>query len=325
MDPSLILSNLLNAPVLFFALGAVAVWVRSDLDIPGPISKFLSLYLLFSIGYKGGVELGEGGITIAILTALSACVLMASLTPIWSFAIVRRWVSVPDAAAIAATYGSISAVTFITAVSFLTQRDLEYGGYMVAAMAIMESPAIVVGIILARIASRDAATGKKASIDWSKLLHEAFLNGAVLLLLGSLIIGSLTHEDAESLAPFVKQPFNGVLCLFLLDMGLIAARRLGDLRSAGWRLVIFAMLAAVAHAVIGIALARLIGLGRGDALLMAVLCGSASYIAVPAAMRLSLPKANPGLFVPMSLGITFPFNVIIGIPVYMMIIDAWWT
>ncbi len=324
MDPSLILDNLMNAPVLFFMLGAIAAWSRSDLEIPNPIPKLLSLYLLFSIGYRGGVELAEGGLSGYVIGMLAICVVMALLTPVWCFFILKRRLDVPNAAAIAATYGSVSAVTFITAASFLNQLEVPYGGHMVAAMALMESPAIVIAIILASLYS-DSREGQPAKMRWGRLLHEAFLNGAVLLLLGSVLIGAMTHHDAKSITPFVEGPFKGVLCFFLLDMGLVAGRRMGDLRKSGLLLVGFSIVAPIAHAFIGIGLARAFGASPGDALLFAVLCGSASYIAVPAAVRLSLPSANPGLFVPMSLAITFPFNVILGIPLYMSVIQKWWS
>lgn len=324
MDLSLIVDNLLNAPVLFFLLGAAAAWVKSDLEFPSPIPKLLSLYLLLSIGFRGGVELAHGGLSVGVLTMLGACIAMALLVPLWSFFIVRLRLDAANAAAIAATYGSVSAVTFVTAVNFLRQTNVPFGGHMVAAMALMESPAIVVGIVLARMNDRD--NSGPSSFSWGKVFHEAFLNGAVVLLLGSLVIGAITaNKDAKSLAAFVEHPFKGVLCLFLLDMGLVAARRMGDLQRSGLFLGLFAVAAPMAHALMGIGLAKLIGASMGDALLLAVLSGSASYIAVPAAVRLSLPKANPGLFVPMALAITFPFNVVLGIPLYLSLIQRWWT
>lgn len=321
MDGRLILYNLLSAPVLFFALGMVATWLRSDLDIPNPISKFLSLYLLFAIGLKGGAELAESGLNAHIMLVMLACVAMASAVPVWTFLIMRLRLDTANAAAVAATYGSISAVTFIIATSVLAKEGIAFGGHLVAAMALMESPAIVMAVILAQLAGDRSIAARP---PWGHVLSEAFLNGAVVLLMGSLIIGAVIgRKGFHDLAPFVESPFKGVLCLFLLDLGLIASRRLGDLRRGGPVLIAFAVIAPAIHALIGIAIARALRMSVGDALLFAVLCGSASYIAVPAAARLVLPAANPGLFVPMSLAITFPFNVTVGIPLYLAIIRAW--
>lgn len=324
MDAQLIVDNLLTAPVLFFLLGMIAAWVRSDLEIPHPIPKLLSLYLLFAIGFHGGHELGASGLTSQTLIVLLVCIGMAFAVPLWSFYILRAKLDVSNAAAIAATYGSISAVTFITAGSFLTQQGIAYGGHMIAAMALMESPAIVIGILLARKYERELdAAGQPVKFEWGHVLRDAFLNGAVVLLLGSLIIGMLTGERGwASVRPFVYDPFKGVLCLFLLDLGLVAGRRMGDLRRFGPFLLGFSVVAPVVHALMGIGIAWMLRMPTGDALLLAILCGSASYIAVPAAIRIALPRSNPGLFVPMALAITFPFNVIVGIPLYLTIIRA---
>ena len=329
MDVGLVVDNLLTAPVLFFGLGAAATLVRSDLEVPQPIRKALSLYLLLAIGFKGGVELAESGVQTHVLTTLAACVGMAAAIPVWTFYLLRRRVDVADAAAIAATYGSISAVTFIIATDVLRQQGIAFGGHMVAGMALMESPAIVVGVVLMRHhtpreTSEGESGGGGARQGWGKVLHEAFLNGAVVLLMGSLFIGMVTgHRGFESVKPFIDAPFKGVLCLFLLDLGLIASRRAGGLKRSGPLLVGFAIIGPVVHALMGIAVAKVLGLGVGDALLLAILCGSASYIAVPACARLVMPPANPGLFVPMALAVTFPFNVAIGIPLYLAIIKAW--
>jgi hypothetical protein len=321
MTLQLILDNLANAPVLFFMLGMAAVWLKSDLDVPQPVAKLLSLYLLMSIGFRGGYELSTSEHSKVVLEALLLCGAMAVAVPLWSFAVLRWKLDATNAAAIAATYGSISAVTFITASNFLDQQNIHHGGHMVAAMALMESPAIVIGILLARRFADNPDPGGE-EFHWGHVLREAFLNSAVLLLLGSLLIGLLTGERGwKGVKPFMDQPFKGVLCLFLLDMGLVAARRMNDLRKSGAFLVGFALLAPPVHAVIGILLAHALGLEKGDALLLAVLCGSASYIAVPAAMRLSLPKANPGLYVPMALAVTFPLNVTLGIPAYLAAIS----
>jgi hypothetical protein len=323
----LIYGNLLTPPVLFFALGMAATLLRSDLEIPQAVTRGLSLYLLFAIGMHGGSELARAGLSWAVFKPLAAGVAASALVPVGTFLFLRKRLGPADAAAIAATYGSISAVTFITACSFLDDRGTAWSGSMVAAMALMESPAILVAVLLARRAglrTGDGNGGPEGGASGS-LLREAFLNGPVFLLVGSLLIGVVSGEKGwRSVAPFVGDPFKGVLCLFLLDMGLIAARRLGALRASGGFLVGYALLAPLLHAGLAIGLARLLALGAGDALLFTVLCASASYIAVPAAIRLSVPQANPSLFLPMSLAMTFPFNVALGIPLYMLAIEAVW-
>jgi hypothetical protein len=316
-----ILDNLLTPPILFFFLGMAATWLRSDLTVPVSVARFLSFYLLFSIGFHGGVELAAAGLAPQGLLALAVAVAFAFAAPIWTFFAARLRLDAPNAAAVAATYGSISAVTFITAGAYLDDMGIPYGGHMVAAMALMESPAIVVGVLLARRFGRaaDAATARPGSRE---LLREAFLNGAVFLLLGSLMIGAVTGQKGwEAVKPLAHEPFKGVLCLFLLDMGIVAARRLRDLRSSGGFLISFALMAPLLHGAVGIALAWILGLGRGDSLMLAVLCASASYIAVPAAMKLSIPEANPSVYVPMALAVTFPFNIVVGIPLYVAVID----
>ncbi|MFM8296599.1 MAG: sodium-dependent bicarbonate transport family permease [Microcystaceae cyanobacterium] len=324
MDSSLILSNLLNPPVLFFFLGLFAVFVQSDLEIPNPLPKLFSLYLLVAIGFKGGHELVESGINPQILTTLLAAIIMASLVPVYSFFILRLKLDNYNAGAIAATYGSISAVTFITASSLLDKLRIDYGGHMVAALALMESPAIVVGLILVRLFTRSLSENENEMPEtpWAEVLREAFLNGSVLLLMGSLLTGILTGgEGWNKVHLFVeKDLFYGALMFFLLDMGLVAARRIRDLRQTGLFLIGFAILMPIANAFVGILLAKMIGMGEGNALLFAVLCASASYIAVPAAMRMTVPEANPSLYVSMALAITFPFNIIVGIPIYLQAI-----
>ena len=322
MDTTLILSNLLNPPVLFFCLGLLAYWVGSDLEIPQPLPKFFSLYLLLSIGFKGGVELHESGLTEAVVTTLLAAMAMAMLVPLWTFFVLRRRLDVANAAAVAATYGSVSAVTYIAATAFLSQLGIPSSGYMVAAMALMEAPAIVIGIALARW--QGSSDGK--AFAWSHLLRDAFANGSVLLLCGSLCIGLATGETGgKALAPFTGDIFRGMLCLFLLDMGLVSGRRLAGIGKLGLFPVGFALLVPLANAALALALAHWLGLGRGDALLFMALCASASYIAVPAAMRLALPEANPGLYVTMALAITFPFNIVLGLPLYLGVVDRCWS
>ncbi|MBD2593174.1 sodium-dependent bicarbonate transport family permease [Nostoc spongiaeforme FACHB-130] len=322
MNSSLILSNILNPPVLFFFLGMLAIFLQSDLEIPQPLPKLFSLYLLLAIGFKGGYEITESGINPEIALTLFSAILMASAVPMYSFFILKVKLDAYNAAAIAATYGSISAVTFITAQSFLKILNISSGGHMVAALALMESPAIIVGILLVRLFA-PPKENQKAEFSWSEVLREAFLNGSVFLLIGSVIIGTLTGEKGwEKLHPFTQEIFYGVLAFFLLDMGMVAARRIKDMRKTGSFLIAFSILMPVANAIVGIIIAKLIGMSAGNALLFAVLCASASYIAVPAAMRMTVPEANPSLYVSMALALTFPFNIIIGIPLYFNIIKA---
>jgi uncharacterized protein len=329
MDFDLILSNLLNPPILFFFLGMVAILLKSDLEIPQPLPKMFSLYLLMAIGFKGGYEIIESGFNLEIEETLLAAVFMACIVPVYSFFVLRLKLDIYNAAAIAATYGSISAVTFITASAFLTKLGMSFGGHMVAALALMESPAIVVGIILAKVFAPPQQTiqeGETESMDWGEVMREACLNGSVFLLMGSLLIGLLTGAPGwEKLKPFTQDSFYGVLCFFLLDMGLIAARRIKEVAKAGWFVIAFSVVMPVFNAMIGIGLSRLIGISEGNALLFTVLCASASYIAVPAAMRMSIPEANPSLYISTALALTFPFNIIVGIPVYLEIIHRVWA
>ncbi len=324
MNLDLVLSNLLNPPVLFFFLGMLAVWLRSDLDVPQPLPKFFSLYLLLSIGFKGGVELHKSGINSQIVLTLLGAMSAALLVPFYTFFVLRRKLPVGDAAAVAATYGSVSAVTFIAATSFLSELKVPFGGHMVAAMALMESPAIIVGVVLFRLSPKSGESQSEA-LNWHHLMRDAFFNGSVLLLIGSLAIGLLTGEKGEAaLHPFTGDIFKGILCLFLLDMGLVSARRISGLKKLGTFPIGFAVLVPLVNAGFGILIAHFLGLGAGDALLFCVLCGSASYIAVPAAMRLAIPEANPGLYVTMALALTFPFNIIVGLPLYMSVINSLW-
>ncbi|MEO0588796.1 MAG: sodium-dependent bicarbonate transport family permease [Planctomycetota bacterium] len=264
------------------------------------------------------------------LAVMGVATASSFVLPFVAYGVLRWRMGPEDAAAIAATFGSISAVTFVTAVAFLDHAGVSYSGYLVASMALMESPAIVSGVLLARLAAgrarrRERAASGQASgasadegrTDWGELLREAGLNGAVVLLVGAMVIGYVTGERGwATVSAFVYDPFKGVLCLFLLDMGLLAARRVDDLKRAGVFLVGFGVVWAVVQGLMGVGAAVVLGLDRGDALLLAILFGSASYIAVPAALRLALPGANPSLYIPLALGITFPFNIVVGIPMY---------
>jgi uncharacterized protein len=319
---SLIASNILNPPILAFFLGMLAVLLKSDLEIPPPLPKLFSLYLLFAIGFKGGVELVKSGVSQEVVLTLLAAILMSVIVPIYTFFLLRWKLDVYNAGAIASTYGSISAVTFITAGSFLTELGINFDGYMVAALALMESPAIIVGLVLVNVFS---AAETKREISWGEVLREATLNSSVYMLIASLAMGLLTGESGwEKLKPFTQDIFYGVLTFFLLDMGLIAAKRIKDLQTTGVFLVSFAILIPLVNAIIGLLIAKFIGLQRGDSLLFAVLCASASYIAVPAAMRMTVPEANPSLYVSTALAVTFPFNIIVGIPLYLYGINLFW-
>ena len=323
MQSSLVLQNLLSPPVLFFFLGVLAVLFKSDLDIPSPLPKLFSLYLLMAIGFKGGIELAYSGLGSEVLLTIGAAIFMALAVPLLCFYVLRLKLDAANAAAVAASYGSISAVTFITAESFLNVLQLDFDGFMVAALALMESPAIVVGVILAKLYSDKG--GDSQTLYWREVLREAFLNGSVFLLIGSLVIGALVGSfnaaGVEKMVPFTEKLFYGALCFFLLDMGLVAAQRLQDLRKAGSFLIGFAILAPLVNSMFGLGISRLLGLPQGDALLFMVLCASASYIAVPAAMRMTVPEANPSLYISTALGLTFPFNVVVGIPLYLSLVQ----
>jgi uncharacterized protein len=316
-----LIENLLTPPVLFFLLGALVALAGSDLEIPPPITKALALYLLFAIGFHGGVAIHRTGVDYEVAAALGAAGVMAILVPIYSFFLLRLRLDPPNAAALAAAYGSVSAVTFITAGTLLQATGLPYGGHMVAALAMMEAPAIIVAIALLR----RTAPAANAAAARGHILHDAFPNGSVFLILGSLAVGLVTGERGwDQLHPFSEGLFRGILAFFLLDMGILAMRRGRDIVSTGLFLPVFALLGPLFNAALGIGLARALDLAAGDAVMLAVLSASASYIAVPAAMRLAVPDANPGLYLSTALGITFPFNIILGIPLYMTVVGWWW-
>ena len=323
MDFSLIAQNILNPPILFFFLGMLAVFFKSDLSIPQPLPKLFSLYLLIAIGLHGGYELSKSGLDLYIVKALGLAVLMSILVPIYSFFILKVKLDTYNSVALAATYGSISAVTFITGITYLQTIGVQYGGFMVAAMTLMESPAIVIGLVFAAIFARKNESSSKT--DWGEIFKEAFLNPSVFLLVGALIIGILTGEKGwTSMEPFFGALFKGILAFFLLDMGLVAAKRIGELRKLGIFLIAFAIVMPIINATLPMSLGYYFQISKGDAFLLALLSGSASYIAVPAAMRLSVPEANPGIYLPLSLAITFPFNISIGIPLYYYLINSLW-
>lgn len=316
------LEYLLQPAILFFLLGVLAAIVKSDLEIPGSVLKILSLYLLFALGFKGGVELQKVTDPLAVAPPLLVATAASFVIPLLLYPLLRLKFSVADAAAVSATYGSVSAVTFMTAVSYLQARGTPYGGYMVAALALMESPAILTGLLLARRKEPGGATGGPS---WGSVLHECLANKSVLVLLGSLVVGMVTPKSGiEALTPFVKDMFPGVLCFFLLDLGLVAARRISDLRDGRIFSLAFGILFPLVSGTAATLLAKAIGLAEGDAVLFAILCASGSYIAVPAALRAALPESNPGLYVGLALGVTFPFNLLIGIPLAYTCIHALW-
>ena len=320
------MTNFLDPAILFFIFGVFAGSVKSNLEIPPQISRFLSLYLLMALGLKGGFALHKSGFTTEIAFSLGLAIFLAVIIPIIGYLILRRKLSAFDAAAIAATYGSVSAVTFITATQYLDQFGIAYGGHMAAAMALMESPAIILAIVLANKArasmSKDSNM-KNEPVGISKILHESFTDGAQLLLLGSMAVALVSGDAGQKLmAPFSIDLFKGMLSFFLLDMGLMAARNFKGLRGKPPITLLYAIGSPLSHALLALVFCKLIGLPLGNTILLMVLASSASYIAVPAVLRHALPEVNPALYMGMSLGITFPFNIILGIPLYTLIATA---
>jgi hypothetical protein len=317
MNLDLLLDNLTNPALLFFLLGIIAVRLKSDLEIPPNSSKFISLYLLFSIGFKGGQELAHSHFTMEIVWSVVFGVFIALLIPVYSFFILKKKFNIYDSGAIAAAYGSVSAVTFVTAATFLELQDITFSGHMVAVMALMEAPAIIVGVILIRMFNKKAET--KTSM--LSLVQHSFTNGSVLLILGSLIIGWLaSDEQAMGIKPFTTDLFKGFLAIFLLDMGIVSGKKLKDFIKSGWFAVVFAIAIPLLNGCMVAVASQLITDDIGNRFIFAILAASASYIAVPAAMKIAVPKANPGLFLPMALAVTFPFNITLGMPIYLSII-----
>jgi hypothetical protein len=316
------MQSFFDPAILFFVFGILAGLLKSNLEIPPQISRFLSLYLLMALGLKGGFALAQSGMTAEVLISLGAALGMAILVPVLGYLTLRRFLNGFDAAAIAATYGSVSAVTFITAVQYLDNHGISFGGHMAAAMALMESPAIVLAVVLANHARQAAATGATATSATSnaplgRILHEALTDGAQLLLVGAMLIGILTGESGQAaMKPFSVDLFKGMLAFFLLDMGLLAARNMGKLKGQSVWLLVYALAGPLVHAGIALALGWALGMSSGNVALLMVLAASASYIAVPAVIRHAIPEANPSLYFGMSLGLTFPFNILIGIPLY---------
>ena len=336
-------SNLLSPPILFFALGLAAALVRSDLKVPKAFTKIMSLYLLFAIGFKGGNMLSQSGLTHEGVMAMLAAAILSAVTPLWLFPILRKKLGIATAAGVAATYGSVSAVTFIAATAMLREKGIDFGGHMVAAMVIMEFPALIVGVLLARwldptlaqqptpadeardrparrrpASTRDPAPAHHAGLGGA--LREALTNGSVVLLIGSLLIGALTTDKGrEVTAPLWNELFYGVLCFYLLDLGLVAGRGFKNVLKGGTLIVATALLFPPVNGAVGLGLSLLFGLSAGDGFLMMVMAASASYIAAPAALRIALPQARASVYVPMALTLTFPLNILVGLPLYWII------
>jgi hypothetical protein len=314
--------SFVDPAILFFVFGILVGLLRSNLEIPPRIARFLSLYLLMALGLKGGFALSQSGMTTEVVVSLGAALIMAILVPLLGYLTLRQFLNGFDAAAIAATYGSVSAVTFITAVQYLDTHGISFGGHMAAAMALMESPAIVLAVVLANHARQRAAvkaSGAVAAGDapLGRILHEALTDGAQLLLLGAMLIGVLTGESGQAaMKPFSVDLFKGMLAFFLLDMGLLAARNMGKLKGQSVWLLVYAIAGPLVHAGIALLLSWSLGLPVGNGVLLMVLAASASYIAVPAVIRHAIPEANPTLYFGMSLGLTFPLNILVGIPLY---------
>ncbi|MBP6483566.1 MAG: sodium-dependent bicarbonate transport family permease [Rhodoferax sp.] len=317
------MQSFFDPAILFFVFGILAGSLKSNLEIPPQISRFLSLYLLMALGLKGGFALAQSGMTSEVVVSLGAALGMATLVPLLGYLLLRRFLSGFDAAAIAATYGSVSAVTFITADQYLDTHGIAFGGHMAAAMALMESPAIVLAVVLSNHVRHQSGGGARllegatANPPLSRILHEALTDGAQLLLLGAMLIGVLTGESGQAaMKPFSVDLFKGMLAFFLLDMGLLAARNMGKLRGQSVWLLVYAIGGPLVHAGIALAVGHMLDMSTGNVVLLMVLSASASYIAVPAVIRHAIPEANPSLYFGMSLGLTFPFNILIGIPLY---------
>jgi hypothetical protein len=318
MNFNLLIENLTNPALLFFVLGILAVYLKSDLEIPDNSSKFISLYLLFAIGFKGGQELSHETFTSEIGWSILFGIFISLIIPLYTFFILKSRLNVFNAGAIAAAYGSVSAVTFVTAVSYLDAQQLNLHGHMVAIMALMESPSIIIGLLLISIYNKEESN----TIKKTAIIKHSFTNGSVLLILGSLVIGYIANaKQAEGIKPFTNDLFKGFLAIFLLDMGVTSGKKLKAFFSFGWFPFIFAMIIPLVNGSIIAILSSVITDDITNRFMFAVLAASASYIAVPAAMKISVPKANPGLFLPMALAVTFPVNITIGMPLYFLIVQ----
>lgn len=317
MNLQLLLQSLTNPALLFFFLGILAVKLKSDLKIPDNSSKFISLYLLFAIGFKGGQELAHSPFGMEIVWSILFGMVTACVIPLYTFFILKKRMGIENSGAIAAAYGSVSAVTFVTAASFLEIQKYTFSGHMVAIMALMEAPAIILGVLLIRWFG--AGEGRETSLGG--LLKHSMTNGSVFLILGSLVIGFLANEqEAEGIKPFTTDIFKGFLAIFLLDMGITSGKKLSDFLRSGWFTSVFAVVIPLINGSLVALLSGWVSSEPGDRFMLAILAASASYIAVPAAMKMAVPKANPGIFLPMALAVTFPINITIGFPIYFMLI-----
>ena len=318
MQWDLLFENFRNPALLFFILGIIASQLKSDLAVPANSSKFISLYLLFSIGFKGGQELAHSPFNTQIVWALAAGFFLALLVPPYVFMLTKRFFGVQTAGAVSAAYGSVSAVTFVTAISFLEMQSISYGGHMVAVMALMEAPSIVAGVLLISVCSSER-------FSWNTLspvLRHALTNGSVFLIMGSLAIGFISSDSqAEGITPFTTDIFKGFLAIFLLDMGLSCGKHLKGFFKRSSTALAVAILVPLFNGSLTSYLSGFFLEETGDRLLLTILAASASYIAVPAAMKLAAPKANPGIYLTMALGVTFPLNVMFGIPFYLYLIE----
>jgi hypothetical protein len=310
------MENFLDPAILFFVFGVFAGLIKSNLSIPEPLTKFLSLYLLMGLGLKGGFALNESGFNTEIIITLLIAIFLAILVPILGYNFLKHRLGRYDAAAISATYGSVSAVTFITASQFLDNNSIPYGGHMAAAMALMESPAIIIAIYFGNRASMYDKK-EKNKVPTVVLIKDSLKDGAQLLLIGAMVVGFFSGKTGEqTMAPFSIDLFKGMLAFFLLDMGLQVAKNLSTILNKSKFLILYSLLGPPIHAIFALILARIFEVPLGDTVLLMILAASASYIAVPAALKYAIPKADPTLYFGMSLGITFPINILIGIPFY---------
>ena len=320
MNYHLLIDNLTNPALLFFILGIIAVLVKSDLEIPPNSSKFISLYLLFAIGFKGGQELSHETFNAEIAASMLFGIAISMGVQLYTFFLLKKQLNPYNAAAIAAAYGSVSAVTFVTAVSFLEIQHLQLHGHMVAIMALMESPAIIVGLLLLTLSKE--VDNQELAIKKRTVLKHAFTNGSVLLILGSLCIGFMANaEQAEGIKPFTDDLFKGFLAIFLLDMGISSGKKLKAFFSFGWFPLVFAIVIPLINGCLVAVMSAAVTSDVSNRFMFAILAASASYIAVPAAMKISVPKSNPGLYLPMALAVTFPINITIGMPIYFLIVE----
>lgn len=318
MNLDLLIVNITNPVLLFFILGIIAAALKSDLEIPPSSFKFISIYLLFSIGFKGGQELAHSQINTTILVELLFGVIISALIPLYTFFILKRKLDNWNAGAIASAYGSVSAVTFVSASSFLEVQKIHFDGYLVAVMAFMEFPAIIVGVLL----MKRFDSSKSGQLSLAQTLKHSISNGSVLIIIGSLIIGYISNiKQAMEFKPFTTDIFKGFLAIFLLEMGITTAKRFSSFRKQGLFVFLFAVIIPAINGCAVAFLSQYFISEIGNRFIFAVLAASASYIAVPAAMRLVAPKADPGLYIPMALGVTFPYNLTIGLPLYYLIIQ----